>query len=129
MEYIVTIVSIVGSVASIIALIIQLRGQRESFKIYSLLTIILILITIASFSLANTLYLKKRNSDLVNEASITNQTIAIVNSIMLEIEKFNNMVTLPDGQEEESIHNFEYNIREAAEKLRELEERNRKSDE
>lgn len=123
MEYIVTTISIIGSIASTIALIIQLQGQKERFKVYILLSVILLLTAVASFSLANVISLKKLNTKLIEETSITNQTLATVNSIMIEIEDFNNMLSLPKGQENEYISDFEYNIREAAQELRELQKR------
>jgi len=119
-EYIVSFIGLFASVATIILLIKEFLGHNQKIKVfsYSALTIILCIATTLSIIKANNL--RDNNLSLKKEALFINDGVAIVNKIMKDIEKFNNLQSLPVNSDE-AIADFEYNIREASEKLKKLE--------
>lgn len=119
-DYIVSFISLFASIATIILLIKEYLGHNKKVKIFVYLTITIILCIATTSSIIETNHLRNKNLKLKNDALVINNRITIVNKIMKDIEKFNNLQSLPENSNE-AIADFEYNIREAAAKLQKLE--------
>ena len=119
-NYIVSFIGLFASVATIILLIKEFLGHNEKVKVFFYLTLTIVLCVATTSSINEANHLRNKNLNLKKDALVINSGIAIVNKIMKDIEKFNNLQSLPDNSDE-AISDFEYNIREAAEKLKKLE--------
>ena len=119
-NYIVSFIGLFASVATIILLIKEFLGHNEKVKVFFYLTLTIVLCVATTSSIIEVNHLRNKNLNLKKDALVIDSGIAIVNKIMKDIEKFNNLQSLPDNSDE-AISDFEYNIREAAEKLKKLE--------